>query len=112
MSLKFFRKLGEVWAFDLTWIDRTEQPQSIAAATGLAANWYTMDDVAVSGATNDTTGCTIVEIDASTIGQFRYKRTDLSQFAKGVSYKLEFVASINGELTKTPEKAYIVVEVN
>jgi hypothetical protein len=110
-QLKFFRKLGEVWTFDLTWLDRTELPQSIAAVVDLAANWYDPAGNAIAGATGDHTGCTIIESGGVNVGQFTYKRVTLSQFALG-TYRLEFVATINGELVKCPERAYIIVEVN
>lgn len=107
-QLKFFRKRGEVWVFDLTWLDRNGDRQSIAGASSFKANWYQQDgtDVVIG----DTVGFTTVESAAGTEGDFQYKRTTLTQFAVG-TYRLDFQCTMNGEIVKNPERGYVIVEV-
>ena len=61
----------------------------------------------------DTAGCTVDEVsgDASTFGNFSYRRSTLTGVVRGATYRLDFRATINGELVAIPEDDYIVVEV-
>jgi hypothetical protein len=108
-NLKFYRKLGEVWVFDLTWLDRTGARQSIAGASSFKANWYQQDgaDIVIG----DTSGFTTVESSVATYGDFQYKRTTLTPFSVG-TYRLDFQCVMNGEVVKNPERGYVIVEVS
>jgi hypothetical protein len=111
MALKFRRKLGEKWVFDdLVVYDGAGNRQSIFGVADLAATLTTIDGTVVW--TGDTAGCTIDEIqgDATTTGNFSYRRTTLTGVVKG-TYRLDFRATINGQLRAIPEEDYIVVEV-
>jgi hypothetical protein len=108
-ALKFTRKLGTAWVFELTWKDRRGQRQSIAGASNKRAFWRSMtaDTVIVT----DTGGFTIDETaDPNTFGDFTYRRADLTLFATG-RYRLDFEAELNGEIVPAPEDTYIIVEV-
>ena len=107
-SLKFYRKLGSVWVFDLTWLDRTGTAQTLAGATSFKAHWYDLNgnDIVLS----DTGGFTTVESGGLNTGQFQYKRSNLSAFSVG-TYRLAFECTMNSEIVKNPEKDYVIVEV-
>lgn len=108
-ALKFVRKLGTVWVFELTWKDRRSQRQSIAGASNKRAFWRSLTDDTVI--VTDTGGFTIDETtDPNSFGDFTYRRTDLTPFTVG-RYRLDFEAQINGEVVPAPEDGYIVVEI-
>ena len=107
-QLKFRRKLGEAWVFDLTAKDRTDQRQTIAGVGDLAATLTKLDGTVLW--TGDTAGCQIVETGAATYGDFKYTRTDLTGVTLG-TYHLDFKCTLFGLATKFPEDGYVIVEV-
>jgi hypothetical protein len=112
-QLKFERVLGTPWPFELTWKDRRQARQTIAAATGKVAKWRTLDSDTVVLA--DATGFTVDETsDPATYGDFTYKLSTALQtsagFVKG-TYRLRFEATMNGDAVPCPEDGYVIVEV-
>lgn len=117
-QLKFPRKLGTTWVFELTWRARgasltTPGPrQSIAGATQRKAFWRTLSSDVVF--LTDTDGTTIDETaDPETFGDFTYELgvDNQTAFVAGGTYRLDFEATINGKIVPAPEGGYIIVEV-
>jgi hypothetical protein len=114
-QLKFKRKLGTVFTFELTWKDRTGARQQLPASWTGKAFWRTLDSDTVLW--EDTGGVTINQSGAATYGDFTYKVAVADQtLAHGLNatgtFRLDFQETISGEVVPCPEDGYVIVEVS
>jgi hypothetical protein len=94
-ALKFTRKLGSDWDFNLTWLDRTGARQQLTGWQTRRAYWRTLNSDTVI-VTDLDSAFTLEEdaFDPDTFGNFTYRVAHDNQTAFPVgTYRLDFEAT-------------------